>query len=115
MKVQIAYNQRVCASNNNCYSKSTVLDSKQGKLFLEIFFTSSDFDGKEFVDFSKEYGKIEYIDNKGKLQELSIVNAVNRNYDGNYMYLEVPSNLQEASMIRLIYTVRNNGYTYRLK
>ena len=115
LKVQIAYNQRVCASNNNCYSKSTVLDSKQGKLFLEIFFTSSDFDGKEFVDFSKEYGKIEYIDNKGKLQELSIVNAVNRNYDGNYMYLEVPSNLQEASMIRLIYTVRNNGYTYRLK
>ena len=115
LKVQISYNQRACASNNNCYSRSTTLDSKQGKLFLEIFFTSSDFDGKEFVDFSNEYGKIEYIDNKGKLQELSIVNAVNRNYDGNYMYLEVPSNLQEASMIRLIYTVRNNEYTYRLK
>ena len=82
---------------------------------MQIFFTSDTFTGKDFVDFSMEYGKIVYIDNKGKSHNLSIVDAVNRNYDGNYMYIEVPSELQEASKIRLIYTIRNKEYTYELK
>ena len=59
--------------------------------------------------------KIIYIDNKGKVQEISIKDAVNRSYDGNYMYLEVPEELQNASLIRLVYTVRNKEYIYRLK
>ena len=115
LKNQISYNQRVCSSDYNCYSRATILDAKQGNSLLEIFFTSSDFGGKEFVDFSMEYGKIDYINNKGESKEISVVDAVNRNYDGNYMYLQVPQDLQEASMIRLVYTVRNKEYTYRLK
>ena len=91
------------------------MKARSGKLLLQIFFSSDTFQGKDFVDFSKEYGKIVYIDNKGKSRELSIVSAVRRDYDGNYMYLEVPQSLSEASEIRLVYTVRNKEYTYRLK
>lgn len=112
---QTTYNNRVCSSNNNCYSSSNVLRARNGKLILEVFFSSGMFSGKDFVDFSEEYGKIIYIDNKGKVQEISIKDAVNRSYDGNYMYLEVPEELQNASLIRLVYTVRNKEYIYRLK
>lgn len=112
---QISYNTRYCSSNYTCYSKANIVQAKAGKLLLQIFFTSGTFTGKDFVDFSMEYGKIVYIDNKGKSQDVSIVDAINRSYDGNYMYLEVPEGLQEASEIRLVYTVRNKEYTYRLK
>lgn len=112
---QITYNTRNCLSNYSCYSKANTLQAKEGKLILQIFFTSSSFTGKDFVDFSKEYGKIVYIDNKGKSRNVSIVDAVNYTYDGNYMYLEVPDKMNEASEIRLVYTVRNKEYTYKLK
>lgn len=112
---QITYNTRNCLSNYSCYSKANTLQAKEGKLILQIFFTSSSFTGKDFVDFSKEYGKIVYIDNKGKSRNVSIVDAVNYTYDGNYMYLEVPDKMSEASEIRLVYTVRNKEYTYKLK
>ena len=112
---QITYNFVTCSNNYVCSSKANVLQANEGKLLMQIFFTSDTFTGKDFVDFSMEYGKIVYIDNKGKSHNLSIVDAVNRNYDGNYMYIEVPSELQEASKIRLIYTIRNKEYTYELK
>ena len=112
---QISYNSRVCSSSNNCYSKANVMYADSNRLFLQIFFTSDYFTGKDFVDFSKEYGKIDYIDNKGEYHELSVVDAVNYNYDGNYMYLDVPIELADANEIRLVYTVRNQEYTYRLK
>ena len=112
---QTTYNYRVCSRNHNCYSSENILKARSGKLLLQLFFSSDTFQGKDFVDFSKEYGKIVYIDNKGKSREISIVSAVRRDYDGNYMYLEVPQSLSEASEIRLVYTVRNKEYTYRLK
>lgn len=112
---QTTYNTMVCSSRNNCYATLNNLMARQGKMILQIFFSSQSFTGKDFVDFSREYGKIDYIDNSGKQQEIPIVDALNKNYNGNYIYLEVPRNLQEASVIRLIYTVRNKKYVYRLK
>ncbi len=112
---QTIYSTWGCTSRDNCAAQSNNLIAKQGKLILQIFFVSSDFSGKDFVDFSMEYGKIDYIDSKGKRQEIDIVDALDRNYNGNYMYLEVPQSLQEASVIRLVYTVRNKQYVYRLK
>lgn len=112
---QTIYNTWVCSSRNSCHSASTDLVARQGKLILQIFFASTSFTGKDFVDFSMEYGKIVYIDNKGKRREASVVDALDKDYNGNYMYLEVPQSLQEASEIRLVYTVRNKKYVYRLK
>ena len=112
---QTTYNTRVCVSRNDCYSRANELSAREGKLILQIFFTSDTFTGKDFVDFSKEYGKIDYIDNNGKRRETSIVDALNRSFNGNYMYLEVPQSLQEASEIRLKYTVRNKEYIYKVK
>lgn len=112
---QTIYNTWVCSSRNSCHSAPTDLVARQGKLILQIFFASPSFTGKDFVDFSMEYGKIVYIDNKGKRREASVVDALDKDYNGNYMYLEVPQSLQEASEIRLVYTVRNKKYVYRLK
>lgn len=112
---QATYNTRVCSGDYNCYSKQNILPAQEGKLFLQILVVSDTFDGKDFVDFSMEYGKIVYIDSKGKKQELSMVDGIKKSYDGNIVYFEVPNTLQEASVIRLVYTVRNKEYTYRLK
>lgn len=112
---QTTYSTLVCSSRNSCYSKTNTLVARDGKSILQLFFSSLDFTGKDFVDFSMEYGKIDYIDSKGMRQEISMVDALNKDYNGNYMYLEVPQNLQEANTIRLIYTVRNKKYVYRLK
>lgn len=112
---QTTYNNWVCPSRNNCFAQPNILSARQGKMILQLFFTSSGFSGKDFVDFSMEYGKIDYIDSKGKRKEISVVDALGRNYTGNYMYLEVPQSLQEASVIRLVYTVRNKKYVYRIK
>lgn len=109
------YNTRTCPSRNNCYVASNNLSSKQDKLILQIFFSSNTFTGEDFVDFSMEYGKIDYIDNNGESHEVAIIDSVNRSYNGNYMYLDVPRDLQDASEIRLVYTVRNKEYIYRLK
>lgn len=112
---QTTYNNWVCSSRNNCSAQPNELVAKSGKLILQIFFTSSGFSGKDFVDFSMEYGKIDYIDNKGKKQGIPVVDALGRKYNGNYMYLEVPDDLQTTNEIRLIYTVRNKKYVYRIK
>ncbi len=112
---QTTYHTRVCSSRNNCYSTLNNLVAREGKLLLQIFFLSPVLTGKDFVDFSMEYGKIVYINDKGKQREISIVDALDKDYNGNYMYLEVPRSLQEANEIRLVYTVRNKKYVYRLK
>lgn len=112
---ETSYSTLVCPSRNSCHSTLQPILAKPGKLILQIFFVSPSFSGKDFVDFSMEYGKIDYIDNNGKRTEVSIKDALDRSYNGNYMYLEVPQQLQEARIIRLIYTVRNKKYVYRLK
>ena len=110
------YNTWNCASRNDCFSQPNQLAARNGNLILQIFFASTGFSGKEFVDFSLEYGKIVYIDNKGKRSETSISDAVRgKKYIGNYMYFEVPQKLQDANKIRLEYTVRNREYVYRVK
>ena len=109
------YTTRSCIAFNNCAAVSNDLDAKSGKLILQLFFTSDTFTGEDFVDFSTEYGKIVYIDSKGKSQDVEIIDAVNHSYNGNYMYIEVPDALQNASEIRLVYTVRNRKYVYRVK
>ena len=109
------YSTRVCSAPNNCFAVSNELTPRSGNLILRLFFTSDTFTGEDFVDFSTEYGKIVYIDNKGKSQDVEIRDAVNHSYNGNYMYFEVPDDLQNASEIRLVYTVRNREYVYRVK
>lgn len=109
------YTTRSCIAFNNCAAVSNDLDAKSGKLILQLFFTSDTFTGEDFVDFSTEYGKIVYIDSKGKSQDVEIIDAVNHSYNGNYMYIEVPDALQNANEIRLVYTVRNRKYVYRVK
>ena len=111
----VIYRSRSCTSRDNCGTVSTEKTAKEGNTMLEIFYVSDDFQGKDFVDFSSRYGTINYIDNKGNSRDVPITDAIDRNYYGNYMYVEVPDDIGEASEIRLIYTVRNKKYTYRLK
>ena len=110
-----SYNVMLCPKNDKCYSAQKNITVSSGKKVLQLSFTSDVFSGEEFVDFSEEYGKIVYIDNKGKRRSLAIDDAVNKQYFGNYMYFVVPERLQDAKEIRLVYTVRNKKYVYKLK
>lgn len=112
---ETTYNVMLCPKNDKCYSAQQPVTAANKKMILELFFTSDTFSGKEFVDFSEEYGKIVYIDNKGKRHTVAIKDAVDKQYFGNYMYFLVPQRLQDAKEIRLVYTVRNREYVYRLK
>lgn len=109
------YTTRECSTRYSCYANINDLYAKEGKKILELFFTSDTFTGQEFVDFSEEYGKIVYIDNKGKKHNVTIKNSLRGKYSGNYMYFDVPEKMSDASKIRLIYTVRDWEYVYRLK
>lgn len=109
------YSTLACLKNHDCYKVDNPLSAKNGNVILQLFFTSDTFTGEEFVDFSMEYGKINYIDSKGENKSINVVDAVDKHYNGNYMYFDVPGDLQQASEIRLVYTIRNRKYVYRLK
>ena len=78
-------------------------------------FTSSDFEGEEFIDFSKRYGKIKYIDKFGKTEESDIVNAVMTNYEGKVVFIKVSDAILESNSISIVYTLRNKRYTLKIK
>ena len=67
------------------------------------------------IDFSTKYGKINYKDSKGRVQEINIKNPIGKNYYGKYLYIEVPKEVVAAEEIKLVYTVRNYRYQYQLK
>lgn len=109
------YSYQNCTNSSGCYTSSGDVNNKEGEKILKIDFISDSFEGKDLIDFSTKYGKINYIDDKGKEQVVSIKDAVNKKYFGKYLYIRVPSNIDNSNEIRLIYTVRNNRYTYRIK
>ncbi len=91
------------------------LTAPSGNMLLVLSFVSDDFTTSELVDFSKKYGTINYIDNKGEEVELPINLATKRSYQGNYLYLLVKSDLMEQQQVDLEWTVRNRKLIYHLK
>lgn len=107
---ETTYSTYTC-TNNLCGIKELPLTSVNN--ILEIAFSSNNFTGKSFVDFSNIYAKIRYEDNNGKVKSI-VPNSLVSNYNGNYAYFSIPNDLKEDGKIDLIFIFRNQRYIYHL-
>lgn len=108
------YSYRVCYSSN-CSTYTGTYTAPEGYKILKISFASNNFEGKDMIDFSTNYGKINYINGKNKKSTIAIKNPFNKTYYGKYLYTTIPIEAANSSSIELTYTVRNNQYTYKIR
>ncbi len=99
---------------STCQMGTKTATNQNGKLLVTSY-ASLDFEGKDFVDFSKDYGKIVYKDSNGKTHTVHVESATEDDYAGKYLYLKVPNELEQATSIQLVYTIRNREYIYQVK
>lgn len=113
---EIEYSIRTCtisSCNINKYNYTSPAESK----VLKIDFSSNSFEGKDMVDFSNDYGKIIYVDNSnGEDEEVEIDfhYPFTRTATGKYLYALVPKEVEGSSSLKVVYTVRNKKYVYKL-
>jgi hypothetical protein len=108
------YTYRICQSSD-CNNLPGEYTSPKGYKVLKISFASDTYEGKDMIDFSSDYGKINYIDNKNKIKSIEIKNPLGKTYYGKYLYVKVPEEMEQSSSITIEYIVRNNKYLYKLR
>ena len=108
------YSYRVCTSAN-CSTYTGKYAAKEGQKILKISFASNNFEGKDMIDFSTKYGKINYINKDSKKSTVEIKNPLNKTYYGKYLYVSVPAEVADSKSIELEYVIRNNRYVYKLR
>lgn len=81
---------------------------------LEISFVSNNFTGKSFIDFSNIYAKIRYEDNNGKMKSIEPKSLIS-NYNGNYAYFSIPTDIKDNGKLRLVFIFRDERYIYHLR
>ena len=101
--------------NGYCEQVEQILRAKAGYKIAVISYMTEEFDSKELIDFSSNYGKINYIDSNNKKCGVKMKKAMNYSYLGQYAYVFVPEEIEQSKTIDLVYTIRNNRYTYRVK
>ena len=112
----IEYSVRTCTVSScaiNTFDYTAPADNK----VLKLDFSSTSFEGKDMVDFSKDYGKIIYVDNSnGEDEEVEIDfrYPLTRTATGKYLYALVPSAVESTSSLKIIYIIRNKKYIYKL-
>ena len=108
------YSRYIC-SQYGCSVESILLDPGDLYKILHITFASSDFEGVNFVDFSKKYGKIRYKNSDGKVIESGIVDAVSVKYEGKEVFFKINNEIANSSSIDLVYILRNKEYVIKVK
>lgn len=111
---QTDYTYRVCSSSN-CNNLIGIYTAPAGYKIMKIGFASDTYEGKDMIDFSSNYGKINYIDNENKIKSIEIKNPFGKTYYGKYLYIKVPEEIETSTSIELEYIVRNNKYTYKIR
>ena len=107
---ETTYSRYAC-NNNGCGMMELPLNSTNK--ILEISFVSNKFTGESFIDFSDIYAKIRYEDNEGKMHSITARSLLD-NYNGNYAYYSLPSDMKDDGVLDLIFTFRNEQYIYHL-
>jgi len=110
---QIEYSIRSC-STVSCLVNNYSYSTNGGFKILRIEFGSDDYEAKNMIDFLTGYGKIEYKDDKGNLKSIDVESVITKNYFGKVLYLKVPNEIEVSSEIKLLFTVRNKKYIYKL-
>ena len=102
---------RYSCNDSGCGIRELPLSSSNK--ILEISFSSNNFTGESFVDFSSIYAKIRYEDNNGETHSITPSSLVN-SYNGNYAYFSLPNDANNDGAVDLIFTFRNEQYIYNL-
>lgn len=112
---EMTYNKYSCTEGNKCNIVEKKITAQNGKKIIKISFASSDYEGKEFIDFSCKYGKIKYVDNNGKVGYYNINNLINTDYEGKEIFIDVTDQILESKEIYINYVIRNNEYSIKIK
>ena len=110
----INYTIRKCTSETCRTEKENYVASK-GNTVMKIDFASINFEGKDMVDFSSDYGTINYIDNNKMEQSVEFKYPFKKIAFGKSIYTLVPEEVTQAESLEIVYVVRNEKYTYKLK
>lgn len=110
-----SYLRYYCVAEDRCSIHTENLSAKEGKTILKISFASSDFEGEDFIDFSSQYGKIKYIDNRGSIQYRDISDAIGMTYQGKEIYIPVDDEVLQSQEVYIIYTLRDKRYSLKIK
>ncbi len=99
-----------------CINDRRTLEAPDGYKVAIISYMTEEFESKDIIDFSSKYGKINYIDSKNKKHSVAMENSTTYDsYLGQYAYVLVPEEITNSPSIELVYTIRNNKYTYKVK
>ena len=107
------YSTRDCEVGSCLFEKEIIYPNNTYN-YLKIDFSSDTFEAKNMIDFLKNYGKLNYIDDKGKKQVLEIEDPVGKKYYGKSVYIKVPKDLKENTEVEFELIIRNKNYTYKL-
>lgn len=116
----VEFSNLVNYSYSDCYTRDCYFNTGEVSVdnnykILILSYASNQLDGKDMVDFSTGYGKINYMNSSGKDTVIDMVSAVKRDYYGKYLYLKVPAEVELSNSISLNYTVRDTLYKYKLR
>lgn len=99
---------------NDCPILEEKVKPSQGKTILYIKGNFGEENGQDFLAFLSKHGVLRYkVGDTFQTEKIS--NAVTKKYRGNYLYLSVSKNIEKASRIEILFTVRTYQYFYRLK
>ena len=112
---QVTYNKLVCNSYNECETKEEYKTADTDKFILVLEFGTEELEGEDLINICTKYGKIEYLDSKGKKKYINAENALSEKYLGKYAYLSIPDYVQQSSSIKFVLTIRNNRYIYKIR
>ena len=110
----VSYTIRKCTSET-CSNEKENYTAEKGSTVLKIDFASIDFEGKDMVDFSSDYGKINYIDNSKMEQSVEFKYPFKKQALGKRVFTLVPEEVAQSDTLEIVYVIRNEKYTYKLK
>ncbi len=110
----VNYTYQACDPSGSCPVYEATASAGNGKKILHLKFKLENGDRDDFISFVNSYGKIRYVVD-GVEKTIATTNAIIKRYRGNHVYLTVPSEIENASQIALVFTIRSYQHTYRLK
>ena len=107
------YVYNIC-STINCSNSKATYRAPNGYFVMKLLFSSDTFEGKDLKEFAEDYGKITYYDAEGKKKEIKLEVPIPRTYYGKYLYVKVPSEVNQAQSFSFDFTIRNKKYVYKI-
>lgn len=110
---EVTYTNRIC-NISKCNGNYSTVTAPEGYKILTLKFGSINYEGVNFIDFTKDYGKLVYKNANGKDVKLDVVNALRQGYYGKQIYIRIPNEAATSESIKLEYIIRNNKYVYKI-